>query len=242
MESPRSPVKPGSATNNLSADTFETPADPNVLIYSNAINMAVERLGNTLATQIGSTMGNVEESMKKMTVAFEKQQRHLQVHSSSEDTCLVGALASCPCSQGGAGGKASLSFGRAASSRPCSEGGTPHDFKNHGCQSPPAIPVPWGPKGYLPLQGVDSDDSPSKHSVLSLEAGDVDEFDLAVQKLTIKNTLPGSPQPPQLGTPLMDTLCSKYMDEYQPDSVVGPCVSDDLARTVNLFLWEETLQ
>ena len=25
------------------------------------------------------------------------------------------------------------------------------------------------------------------------------------------------------------------MDEYQPDSVVGPCVSDDLARTVNLF-------
>ena len=33
----------------------------------------------------------------------------------------------------------------------------------------------------------------------------------------------------------MDTLYSKYMDEYQPDSVVGPCVSDDLARTVNLF-------
>ena len=25
------------------------------------------------------------------------------------------------------------------------------------------------------------------------------------------------------------------MDEYQPDSVVGPCVSDDLARTVYLF-------
>ena len=238
MESPRSPVKPGSATNNLSADTLETPADPNVLIYSNAINMAVEMLGNTLATQIGSAMGNVAESMKEMAAAFEKQQRHLQVHSSSEDTCLVGALASRPCSHGSAGGKVSLSFGRAASSCPCLEGGggTPYDFKNHGCQSPLATPVPWDPKGDLPLQGVDSDDSPSKHSVLSLEAGDVDEFDLAVQKLTTKNTLPGSPPPPpQLGTPLMDTLYSKYMDEYQPDSVVGPCVSDDLARTVNLF-------
>ena len=63
---------------------------------------------------------------------------------------------------------ASLSFGRAASSRPCSEGVTPYDFKNHGCQSPTATPVPWGPKGDLPLQGVDSDDYPSKHSVLSL--------------------------------------------------------------------------
>ena len=51
MKSPCSPVKPGSATNNLSADTFETPEDPNVLIYSNAINMAGERLGNTLTMQ-----------------------------------------------------------------------------------------------------------------------------------------------------------------------------------------------
>ena len=57
MESPNTPVKqPGSATQTLSADTFEAPADPNVLIYSNAINMAVERLGDTLATRIGSAM------------------------------------------------------------------------------------------------------------------------------------------------------------------------------------------
>ena len=73
-----------------------------------------------------------------------------------------------------------------------------------------------------------------------MEAGDVDEFDLAVQKLTTqKNT--GSPQPPPLGTSLMDNMYSKYMDEYQPDSVVGPCVSDDLARTVNLFYGKNSL-
>ena len=103
-------------------------------------------------------------------------------------------------------------------------GGTPYDFKNHGCQSPPKTPVPssgrsahslekWGTRGDLHLQGVDSDDSPSKHSVLSLEAGDVDEFDLAVQKLTTQTTIPGSPQPPPLGTPLMDNMYSKYMDD-----------------------------
>ena len=169
MESPNTPVKqPDSATKNLSADNFEAPAAPNVLIYSHAINMAVERLGDTLATE----MSTVAASMKEMTAAFEKQQRHLQVHSSSEDTCMVGAFASRPCSQGGAEGKASLSFGGAASSHPCSEGGTPHDFKNHGCQSPPKTPVPssgrsahslekWGTRGDLHLQGVDSDDSPS---------------------------------------------------------------------------------
>ena len=51
MELPDTPVKqPGSVTQTLSADTFEAPADPNVLIYSNAINMAVERLGDTLTT------------------------------------------------------------------------------------------------------------------------------------------------------------------------------------------------
>ena len=138
MESPNTAVKqPGSpATKNLSADTFEAPADPNMLIYSNAINMAVERLGDTLATQIGSAMSTIAASMKEMTAAFGKQQRHLQVHSSSEDTCMVSALASRPCSQGGAEGKASLSFGGAASLYPCSEGGTPYDFKNHCCQSP----------------------------------------------------------------------------------------------------------
>ena len=250
MESPNPPVtQPGPVTQSLSADTFEAPADPNVLIYSNVI-MAVERLGDTLDTRIGSAMSTVAASMKEMTAAFEKQQRRLQVHSSSEDTCMVGALASRPCSQGGADGTASLSFGGAASSHPCSEGGTLYDFKNHGCQSPPKSPVPscgrsvhslekWGTRGDLHLQGVDSDDSPSKHSVLSLEAGDVDEFDLAVRKMTTQKTIPGSPQPPPLGTPLMDNMYSTYMDEYQPDSVVGPGVSDDLARTVNL--WEKTL-
>ena len=88
----------------MSADVFETPADPNVLIYSNAINMAVEMLGNTLATQIGSTMANVADSMKEMTAAFEKQHRCPQVYSSSDDTCVVGALTSHSCSQDGAGG------------------------------------------------------------------------------------------------------------------------------------------
>ena len=68
-----------------------------MLIYSNTINMAVERLGDTLATRIGSAMSTVAASMKEMTAAFEKQQRRLQVHS-SEDTCMVGALASRPCS------------------------------------------------------------------------------------------------------------------------------------------------
>ena len=184
--------------------------------------------------------------MEEMTAAFEKQQRHLQVHSSSEDTCMVGALASRPCPQGDTEGKASSSFEGAASSHPCSEGDTPYDFKNHGCQSPPKSPVPssgrsahslkkWGTRGDLHLQGVDSDDSPSKHSVQRLEAGDVDEFDLAVRKMTTQKIIPGSPKPPPLGTPLMDNVYSKYMDEYQPDSLVGPCVSDDLARTVNLF-------
>ena len=76
MESPNTQVK---QLGNLSADTFEVPVDPNVCIYSNAINMAVRRLGDTLATRIGSAMSTIAASMKEMTAAFEKQQRHLQV-------------------------------------------------------------------------------------------------------------------------------------------------------------------
>ena len=166
-------------------------------------------LSDTLATQIGSAMSTVTASMKEMTAVFEKQQRRLQVHSSSEDTCMVGALASHPCSQGGAEGKASLSLGGAASSHPCSEGGTPVPSSGRSAHSLEK----WGTRGDLHIRGVDSDDSPSKHSVLSLEAGDVDEFDLAVQKLTTQKPIPGSPQPPPLGTPLMDNMYSKYMDE-----------------------------
>ena len=89
-----------------------------MLIYSNAINMAVERLGDTLATRIGSAMSTVAASMKEMTADFEKQQRCLQVH-----------------------------------------------------------------------------------------------FDLAVRKMITQKTIPGSPQPPPLGTPLMDNMYSTYMDE-----------------------------
>ena len=87
MESPHTPVKqPGSATKNLSADTFEVPADPNVLIYSHAINMAIERLGDTLATQIGSAMSTVAASIKEMIAALK----------TNNDTCRYILLLKTP--------------------------------------------------------------------------------------------------------------------------------------------------
>ena len=95
-----------------SSDAFEMPTDPNVLIYSNAINMAVEMLGTNLVTQIGSDMATVADAMKEMTAAFEKQHRHLQVYSSSDDTCVVDALTSRFCSQDGAEGKSSLTLAK----------------------------------------------------------------------------------------------------------------------------------
>ena len=226
-----------------SADTLELPTDPTVLIYSNALNMAVERLGTTLASTIGTAMANVADSMKHMTATFEKQKRQ-QVYSSYEDACEVGALASRSCSQDGAGGK-SLSFVEVTRKReaPCStsEGGAQYDFTVHGSKKPTNVVsssprhstrslTKWATKPDLALN---SDDSPSEHSVISLEAGNVDEFDVAVQQLTTMPVLP--PTSPPNGTPV-DTLYNTYMEEYQPDSLVGPAVSDDLARTVNLFV------
>ena len=94
---------------SASADAFETPTDPNVLIYSNAINMVVEMLGTILATQIGSAMATIADPKKEMTAAFAKQHRRPQVYSSSDDTCVVDALAPRSCSRDGAEGKSSLS-------------------------------------------------------------------------------------------------------------------------------------
>ena len=55
--------------------------------------------------------------------------------------------------------------------------------------------------------------TPLLSTILRLEAGGVDEFDLAVRKMITQKTIPGSPQPPPLGTPLMDNMYSTYMDE-----------------------------
>ena len=128
--------------------------------------------------------------------------------------------------------------------RPTSEGSAQCDFKNHGSNKPTTVAslaprhsshslTKWDTRNDLAL---DSDESPSKHSVISLEAGDIDEFDVAVQQLTTMPVLPpNSPPNPPIVTPV-DTLYNTYMEEYQPDSLVGPAVSDDLARTVNLFV------
>ena len=53
--------------------------------------MAVEMLGNTLATQIVSAIANVADSMKEMTAAFEKQRRCPHVYSSSalQALCVI---------------------------------------------------------------------------------------------------------------------------------------------------------
>ena len=76
---------------------------------------------------------------------------------------------------------------------------------------------------------------PFKHSVISLEAGDVDGFDESAQQLTAMPVPPQSSSPTlPTGTPV-DSFYNKYMEEYQPDSLVGPAVGDDLARTVNIF-------
>ena len=121
--------------------TLEPATDPTVLIYSNAINMAVERLGNTLATTIGTAMAKVADSMQHMTAAFEKQNRQ-QVYSSYEDTGAVGALASRSSSQDGAQGKTPSLFARTRereAPRPTSEGGAQCDFKNHGSNKPTTV-------------------------------------------------------------------------------------------------------
>ena len=208
--------------------------------------MAVEMLGNTLTTQIGS-------AMKEMKSVFEKQHQRLQAYSSSDDTCVVGTLASCSRSQNGADCKSSLSLAKSSergASRSVSADRADCDFTPHGYQTTqPDKPVispsqrsshsltKWSTK---PTLNLDSDDSPSKHSVLSLGAGDVDEFDVAAQQFTTM------PVPPQSSSPTLaigdqvDTFYNKYMEEYQPDSLVGPAVGYDFARALNLF-FEKTL-
>ena len=198
--------------------TLEPATDPTVLIYSNAINMVVERLGNTLATTIGTAMANVADSMQHMTAAFEKQNRQ-QVYSSYEDTCAVGALASRSCSQDDTQGKTPSLFERTRereAPRLTSEGGAQYDFKNHGSKKPTNVAslaprhsthslTKWDTKNDLAL---DSDESPSKHSVISFEAGDIDEFDVAVQQLTTMPVLPPNspPNPPIVTTIDIDLL------------------------------------
>ena len=112
-----------------------------------------------------------------MTAAFEKQKRR-QVYSSYENTCAVGALASSSCSQDGSEGK-SLSFVEVTRKReaPCStsEGSAQYDFTVHGSKMPTDVVslsprhsthslTKWATKPNLAL---DSDDSPSKHSIIS---------------------------------------------------------------------------
>ena len=138
------------------------------------------------------------------------------------------ALASRSCSQDGAKGKSSLSLAKSherGASRSVSADGADCDFTPHGYQPTVARSrslTKWSTK---PALNLDSDDSPSKHSVVSLEAGDVDEFDVAAQQLT---AIPTGTQ--------VDTFYNKYMEEYQPDSLVGPAIGDDLARTVNSLM------
>ena len=171
--------------------------------------MAIEMLGNTLATQIGSAMANVADSMKEMTAAFEKRHQRLQVYSSSDDTSVVGALASCSCSQDGAEGGSSLSLAKSrkrGASHSISVDGADCEFTSHGYQpTHPDKPVSSPPQHFShsltkwstkPTLHLDSDDSPSKHSVISLDAGNVDEFDVSAQQLT------NMPAPPQSSSPL----------------------------------------
>ena len=127
-------------------------------------------LGTTLATQIGSAMATVADSMKEMTAAFEKQHRRPQLYSSDDDTCVVDALASRSCSQDGVEGKSSFSlakFRERGASRSVSADGADCDFTPHGCQpthpadpvsSPPnrcassrfiSSPPHWGPNEYV---------------------------------------------------------------------------------------------
>ena len=201
-----------------SADAFEMATAPNVLIYLN--------MDTTLTTQIGSAMAIVADSMKEMTAAFEKQHQHPQVYSSSDNNCVVDALASRSCSQDGERGTShSVSMDVAAS-----------DFTPHGYQpTHPASPVTslpqcsscslnkWSTKSTLDF---DSDDSPSKHSVNSLEAEDVDKFDVAARQLTAMTVSPPGSSPTLPTGSQVDTFYNKYMEEYQPDSLVGPAVSD----------------
>ena len=98
----------------------------------------------------------------------------------------------------------------------------------------------WGLTG----QQRTPDNAPAK---LSLHVPSADEFDEAVRELTkTKNTannnnnndiikLNNDGNINNTQQIALDGLYSKYMEEYKPDSMVGPLVSDDLSKTVNLF-------
>ena len=167
---------------------------------------------------------------------------------------MVDALASRSCSQDGAEGKSSLSLAKSrewGASHSVSADSADCDFTPHGCQpthpvgpvsSPPQcsprLLTKWSTK---PALNLDSDDSPSTHSVISLEAGDVDEFDVAAHQLTAMPVPPPGSFPALPTGVQVDTFYNKYMEEYQPDSLVGPAVGDELARTVNLFFERKKL-
>ena len=87
-------------------------ADPNVFIFANALNMAVEKLGTALEERIGKMLDTLGTSFSsvvtKMAAVLENTPAQTQVRPSFEGTCGEDATASRYRLQNGAGDKPSI--------------------------------------------------------------------------------------------------------------------------------------
>ena len=125
-------------------------ADPNVFIFANALNMAVEKLGTaldecirkSLDTLLGASFSSV---VTKMADILENTPAQTQVHPS----CGEDATTSHSCLQDGAGDKPSIAKSHELGAPRSDEDGVNFDFQKSGCHMTtknyfPARPSPGG--------------------------------------------------------------------------------------------------
>ena len=175
-------------------------ADPNVFIFANALNMAVEKLGKALDERIGKSLDTLGASFSsvvtKMAAVSENTPAQPQVRPSFEGTCGEDTTASRSCLQDG--DKPSIAKSHELGAPGSDEDGVNFDFQKSGCQTAtkyyfPTRPSPGGHSFHSIQkwattdlhQQPEHDDSP-KRSDISICAPPADEFDEAINNLTKK--------------------------------------------------------
>ena len=155
--------------------------DPNVFIFANALNMAVEKLGMALEERIGKSLDTLGTSFSsvvtKIATVLENTPAQPQVRTSFEGTCGEDATASRSCLQDGAGDKSSIAKSHELGAPHFDEDGVNFDFQKSGCQTAtknyfPARPSPGGHlfhsiQNWATIdlhEQPEHDDSPSKRS------------------------------------------------------------------------------
>ena len=207
-------------------NNLPSPSNPDVLIFSNAINMAVKGLEATLQKN------NEHQSSYNEQVVSLLKNLSQQVRPSSEGTCSSkhnspGEHTSRPNYMGGV---------TAESGNNSDKENEPEDFVNHSkhvnrygspIRETLSSPVPENKRQKLDYR--DDDDK------VSIHADSSDDFDQVVKDLKGGKEQKNSDDPLTQVPDSPDDFFQKYTEEFQPEVMVGPPVSEDLSRAIKIF-------